>query len=329
MDRLADGPQGRRQSPQRRRFDGPPLMLMQRPATARLTSASIRPDRLASLLAACVLAVAVAAISQAAEQSWIRVNQVGYLPDDPKIAVLSSDIPLSGQFTIGDFTADIGADRGAWGPFAHNYRLDFTAVRGPGRYRIKFAGIESPEFAISADAYRDVPAKLLEFMQLQRCGDNPITGQRCHQQDGFDTTTGEMVDLVGGWHDAGDRLKHMLTTSYCVAALFLADAVDEAQHGAALVGKLHPTQLQQGFQYQNAGHDRGVGKMPLEVSFVDRHVLEPDDPLGTLLADPIKQKEGIAVGNLRLDGDSVKHAHSPEVSFLPGPRVADGRHKRQ
>ncbi|MEX2092467.1 MAG: glycoside hydrolase family 9 protein, partial [Pirellulales bacterium] len=35
--------------------------------------------------------------------------------------------------------------------------------------------------------------------------------------------------------------KHMITTSYCVAALFLADAVDEARHGAALVKKLHPS----------------------------------------------------------------------------------------
>ena len=83
-------------------------------------------------------------------------------------------------------------------------------------------------------------SKLLQFMQLQRCGDNPVTGQKCHQQDAFDADTGEMLDLVGGWHDAGDRIKHMITTSYCVAALFLAGAEDEARHGAALVRKIHP-----------------------------------------------------------------------------------------
>jgi peptidoglycan/xylan/chitin deacetylase (PgdA/CDA1 family) len=106
---------------------------------------------------------------------------------------------------------------------------------------VRCGAIESPAFTIGADAYGDVPNALLEFMRLQRCGENPITGEKCHQQDGFDTTTGEMVDLVGGWHDAGDRLKHMITTSYCVAALFLADARDEARHGATLVRKLHPT----------------------------------------------------------------------------------------
>ena len=196
--------------------------------------------RIASVLAACVFALASPTHAAPANQSWIRVNNVGYLPEDPKIAVLSSDVPLTGKFNVGDYSANIGPDQGAWGPFAHNYRLDFTAIRGPGRYRIKCGDVESPDFAIGPVAYKDVPNALLEFMRLQRCGENPITGEKCHQQDGFDTTTGEMVDLVGGWHDAGDRLKHMITTSYCVAALYLADAQDEAKHGAHLVKKLHP-----------------------------------------------------------------------------------------
>jgi hypothetical protein len=77
-------------------------------------------------------------------------------------------------------------------------------------------------------------------MRLQRCGDNPVTGEKCHQQDAFDADTGEVIDMTGGWHDAGDRLKHMITTSYCVAALFLADAEEEARHGAPLLKKIHP-----------------------------------------------------------------------------------------
>lgn len=145
-----------------------------------------------------------------------------------------------GKFQVGSFAADIGLDQGAWGPFAHNYRLDFSAVRDEGRYRVVFDKVESPEFAVGPHAFDGVPGKLLEFMRLQRCGDNPVTGEKCHQHDGFDTVTGETVDLVGGWHDAGDRLKHMITTTYCVAALYLSDAKDEADHGAALVKKLHP-----------------------------------------------------------------------------------------
>ena len=181
-------------------------------------------------------------LTAADEQAWIRVNRIGYLPGDVKIALLSSATPLSGTFHVGDFSAAIGSDRGAWGPFAHNYRLDFSGLQAPGTYTIRFGEVVSPPFAIGPDVYADVPGKLLEFMRLQRCGDNPVTGRKCHQQDGIDTETGQRVDLTGGWHDAADRLKHMLTTSYCVASLFLAGraAVGEARYGAELLVRIHP-----------------------------------------------------------------------------------------
>jgi hypothetical protein len=143
-----------------------------------------------------------------------------------------------------------------WGPFAHNYRLDFSILDKPGRYRIHFGEVESPSFSVGLDAYAAVPGALIDFMKLQRCGDNPVTGKKCHQEDGIDTTTGDKVDLVGGWHDAADRLKHMITTSYCTAALALVPgepAGAEARHGAALVKKLHPNP---GVLYIQIGDDR-------------------------------------------------------------------------
>lgn len=181
-----------------------------------------------------------AAVADETAGPWIRVNQVGYLPGDPKIAVLSSDRPLSGAFSVGDFRGDIGPDLGAWGPFRHNYRLDFTAFGTPGRYRVRFGGVDSLAFKIGDDAYQGVTEKLMDFIRLQRCGDNPVTGEKCHQQDAIDTTTGRRIDLVGGWHDAADRIKHMITTTYGVAALQLAQEEAEARYGGELVKKIHP-----------------------------------------------------------------------------------------
>jgi len=202
------------------------------------------------ILTSCVIGARLAATARAGPQDagredaaagiWIRVNQIGYLPGDPKIAILSSDAPLEGAFKVGDFSADIGPDQGRWGPFRCNYRLDFTSLRTPGTYCVKFGQVTSSAFAIGGDVYRDVPAKLLGFMRLQRCGDNPVTGRKCHQQDGIDSVTGQRVDLVGGWHDAADRIKHVITTSYCVAGLFLAGATEEARYGAAFLRKVHP-----------------------------------------------------------------------------------------
>lgn len=191
-------------------------------------------------LTALALLLILSCVSIARAESWIRANQIGYLPNDPKIAVLSSDEPLEGAFAVGTFSAGIGEDQGAWGPFAHNYRLNFSELKTDGEYRVTFNHTESLPFGIGKDVYKDVPAKMLQFMQLQRCGKNPVTGERCHQQDAIDTDSGESIDLRGGWHDAGDRLKHMITTSYCVAALYLADADDEADWGADLLKRLHP-----------------------------------------------------------------------------------------
>ena len=199
-----------------------------------------------------VLGIFTACTQAEEEHYWIRANQIGYLPDDPKIALLSAQFPV-GNFHCRDFRAAIGEDCGAWGPFAHNYRLDFSALHTPGTYQVQFGDQQSLPFKIGDDAYESVPEKLLEFMQLQRCGNNPVTGVKCHQLDAVDSITNEKVDLVGGWHDAADRLKHMITTTYCVAALYLAGATEEADYGAMLVRKIfqQPDRL-----YVQIGDDR-------------------------------------------------------------------------
>ena len=194
---------------------------------------------------ACVLGCAPALTARAPAPSsaagvWIRASQVGYLPSDPKIAIIGSDAPLKGPFTAGTYKGDIGPDCGAWGPFPHTYRLNFSSATTPGTYRVRFGSVTSLPFRIGPDAYSDVAPKLMSFMRLQRCGDEPKVGKPCHLKDAIDTSTGEKVDLVGGWHDAADRIKHMITSSYVVAALFLAGETEEARYGVKLIEKLSP-----------------------------------------------------------------------------------------
>src|SRR4051794_17808149 len=121
-------------------------------------------------------------VVQAAELRVIRANQIGYFPDDAKMALLSTSEPQAGRFAVGDFTADIGADQRAWGPFKHNYRLDFSSLKTPGRYEIRFGDVKSLPFEIGPTVYDDVPKRCLGFLRLQRCGDtpNPVTGKPCH-----------------------------------------------------------------------------------------------------------------------------------------------------
>ena len=120
---------------------------------------------------AAALVAGSSAAQQPTESVWIRANQIGYLPSDPKIAILSSDRELRGEFRVGSFTADIGPDAGRWGPFPHNYRLDFSEQRTPGRYAISFGGATSLPFSIGEHAYTGVPAKLLSVVGPDAAGE--------------------------------------------------------------------------------------------------------------------------------------------------------------
>src|SRR5207245_1805882 len=114
------------------------------------------------------------------QTTTIRVNQVGYLPYEGKIAVVQSRIDLRGRrfFLVdapGDgralFTGAVGDDHGAYGAFPHDYRLDFSSFSRPGLYRLKLAGgVFSPAFRIGPRLYRDLPQMILAFFRVQRCG---------------------------------------------------------------------------------------------------------------------------------------------------------------
>ena len=93
------------------------------------------------------LLLASAAAALASDSAVIRVNQVGYLPDAPKVAVLCSLAPASGAapYIVRDGShrttlASRALPSGAFGPCAQTWRLDFSLVRRAGRYTIEARG---------------------------------------------------------------------------------------------------------------------------------------------------------------------------------------------
>src|SRR5512132_958370 len=90
----------------------------------------------------------------------IRINQVGYLPDAPKIAVVCATVSSganrqsflvrdeAGRVVLGPRSA---ARTGAFGPCAETWRLDFSAVRKAGRYTIEVGTARSPFVRIGRD----------------------------------------------------------------------------------------------------------------------------------------------------------------------------------
>ena len=104
--------------------------------------------------------------------------------------------------------------------------LDFSAVQAPGRYVLRVDEAKSLPFAIGARAYGELPGQLLEFMREQRCGYNPWLDAVCHPFDGRTAygplTNGTYLDARGGWHDAADLLKYLLTSGNATAQMLLA-----------------------------------------------------------------------------------------------------------
>jgi endoglucanase len=212
-----------------------------------------------------------------AEDIQIRINQIGYLPEDSKVAVIFSKETVRENFLLvhvetGETVMDIKPvklKKDAWGGFLY-WEVDFSPISEAGQYVVKGkkSGVTSTPFLISSKAYAGYQEQLLEFMRQQRCGYNPALDMVCHQKDGRsffgpmpDST---FVDLSGGWHDAGDQLKYLITSSYATAHMLMAyemyperfedkvnalgqpgangipDILDEAKWGLDWIHKMHP-----------------------------------------------------------------------------------------
>ncbi len=190
------------------------------------------------VLAACALACHAVG-SAGAGEIFLRASQVGYRSGDPKIALAFASGGLDDRFRVVD--ADSGREvfsgqvlalpEARWANFTQSADLDFSALRRPGRYRLVVGQNRSLAFRVGNDVFRPLPDMLLEFMRQQRCGYNPWLDAQCHQHDGRTAygpePGGSDVDVRGGWHDAADLLKYLLTSSNATAQMLLAWQIHE------------------------------------------------------------------------------------------------------
>lgn len=207
----------------------------------------------------------------------IVINAAGYLPNDQKIAIAFSMRPLKGNFVVVEkssnkkvYSEKIKASAApGYGPFKYYYDLDFSTFQTEGIYEIQLPSekSKSSRVIISQSAYKSYPEDLLGFMRQQRCGYNPFFDEACHEKDGRlmdgpeeDST---YINVTGGWHDAGDQLKYLITSSNATARMIMAyklfpdafsdqvnalgqpsrnntaDVLDEARWGLDWIHKLH------------------------------------------------------------------------------------------
>ena len=231
------------------------------------------------VLAAWVVipASAVAAQSVARDDSaaFVRVNQLGYLPDAPKVAVVCALRPVAvTRFTVQDergrtVLGPLPAQHdGALGPCVETWRLDFSALRRTGRYHVRTGAYVSGPVRIGPEVYRGLADTLMGYMRQQRSGYNPFLRDSAHTRDGIivdhPTRTGEFIAVSGGWADAADYLQYVTTSATATYHLLAAyrdagrgftdafdarglagrngvpDVLDEARHGLEWLLRMFP-----------------------------------------------------------------------------------------
>ncbi|WP_025765110.1 glycoside hydrolase family 9 protein [Dyadobacter tibetensis] len=232
------------------------------------------------------------------QSGLFRYNLVGYAAKDIKQALYLSREPCKEPIYLKMSGSNKTVMRIMphekplpWDPFPYYYSLDFTACERPGQYFLTTADGATRSGLFSIGPYPAYQEEVLHFMRSQRCGYNPFLDVYCHQKDGR-TFFGPLpdstqMDARGGWHDAGDQLKYLITSSNATARMLLAyewaptkfgdkvdamgkeggnqiaDILDEARWGLDWIHQLHPASGQLYHQVADDRDHRGF-KLPHE-----------------------------------------------------------------
>lgn len=174
----------------------------------------------------------------AVETPDIQVNQLGYRPEDSKIAVFRGE-EVDSAFSVIDVesgesvfegkleAAKLNANTGEMESAA-----DFSELKTSGTYKVvgEKCG-ESFEFRIGEDVYDETFDAVVKMLYLQRCGealDEEYAGDfahdACHNTNAivYAGTSSATVDVSGGWHDAGDYGRYVVSGAKAAADIMLA-----------------------------------------------------------------------------------------------------------
>lgn len=177
-----------------------------------------------------LMAITVGAFAQ---EQWVRINQLGYIPNSTKVAVLVSkqpanvsDFQIQDAFTGKTVYAGKAVPTGEYGLLKGTWRLNFSDFCEQGTYVIKAGDAVSEAFPINGAVYNGTADLALYYMRQQRCGWNPYLKDSCHTKDAYivchPTKTGQHIDVTGGWHDATDCLQYATTTANAIYQMMFA-----------------------------------------------------------------------------------------------------------
>ena len=230
-------------------------------------------------VAGVTLATVVPAITPASAavpaSAQVRVNQVGYPTDAPKVAyamlpakVASVRFEVTTPYGVA-YRGTSADDVGSWNSaYRAVYRLSFSGVNTPGRYQVKVLspGVAvSPMFIIGdgTQLYRQLVDNAVQYFTSERDGPDVdsavldrqpanLTDENAYvyadpKYDSNDNLLGTFkkiggpVDVSGGWFDAGGGYeKFAFTASYADALMLIAARALSNEQGPGSYDMLQP-----------------------------------------------------------------------------------------
>lgn len=166
----------------------------------------------------------------------IHVNQIGYKSTDKKIAVIKgaqSSFEVidakTNKVVLSKKLSEKVSDESSGDTVCY---ADFSEISTIGQYYISIPKLgKSYEFKIGDESiYTGISDAMLKSFYYQRCGialDRKYVGEYthnvCHKSMAklYEDESKE-IDVIGGWHDAGDYGKYVVPTAVTVADLLLS-----------------------------------------------------------------------------------------------------------
>ncbi len=190
----------------------------------------------------CRAALALALLAGAARgeaaspTTAIKVDQAGYLPKAPKLALVSGP-GAAGAFTVRRTKGGSIAFRGNLSAPVSDHdtgdavqTADFTGLTAPGEYYLDAEGVgRSWDFKIGGDVYSRTFYLAMRSYYGQRCGTAVDLGPEypaykhaaCHLKGAWHPSSGRSGERESakGWHDAGDYGRYVVNSGVTTGSL--------------------------------------------------------------------------------------------------------------
>src|SRR5580698_6127146 len=172
----------------------------------------------------------------AAPTTEIKVDQVGYLPQSPKLAMVVS-ATLAKGFSVRRAGSDSVAFHGKLAEPINDpdsgdliQEADFSKLDKPGNYYLEVPGVgRSWEFAIRPDVFSRAFYLAMRSYYGQRCGTAVDLGPEfpgyrhaaCHLEGAYHASSGKtgQHESARGWHDAGDYGRYVVNSGISTGTL--------------------------------------------------------------------------------------------------------------